>query len=162
MSEQAETYKCIVAIKVRGTISAHKDTRDTLTMLRLDNTNHAVIIDNRPAFKGMLQQIHSYVTWGEPNKDTIALLLKKRGKLKGGKKITDDYAKKIGYKSVDDLADAISNCKVDYWKLEDIQPLFRLHPPSKGYKGKVKRAFQAGGEAGYRGEAINDLILRMI
>jgi large subunit ribosomal protein L30 len=43
-----------------------------------------------------------------------------------------------------------------------VQPLFWLNPPSKGYKGKTKRGFKAGGEAGYRGEAINDLVKRII
>jgi large subunit ribosomal protein L30 len=69
---------------------------------------------------------------------------------------------KAGYKSIDDLAEAIVSCKVQFQKLPDVQPLFRLHPPSKGYKGKTKKGFKAGGEAGYRGEAINELVKRMI
>ena len=43
-----------------------------------------------------------------------------------------------------------------------IKPLFRLRPPSKGFKGKVKKSFAAGGEAGYRGHSINDLLERMM
>jgi len=39
--------------------------------------------------------------------------------------------------------------------------VFRLHPPKKGFKGKVKRGYTAGGVTGYRGEAINDLIKKM-
>ena len=68
----------------------------------------------------------------------------------------------IGYKSVDDLAADIVACKVQYGKLPDIVARFRLHPPSKGYKGKIKKGFKAGGEAGYRGEAINKLVQRMV
>jgi len=40
--------------------------------------------------------------------------------------------------------------------------VFRLRPPKKGFKGKVKRSFAAGGEAGYRGEEINELLKRMV
>jgi len=39
-----------------------------------------------------------------------------------------------------------------------IKPVFRLHPPSKGFRGKVMRSYMAGGVTGYRGENINNLI----
>jgi large subunit ribosomal protein L30 len=110
----------------------------------------------------MLQRVNSYVTYGEPSKETVAMMLQKRARLAGDKKLTDEYIQKAGYKSIDDLAEAIVSCKVQFQKLPDVQPLFRLHPPSKGYKGKTKKGFKAGGEAGYRGEAINELVKRMI
>src|SRR5208337_3872476 len=98
----------------------------------------------------------------EPTKEIVSAMLQKRAKLAGGKKLTEEYIQKQGYKSFDDLAEAIVNCKVAYQKLPDTQPVFRFHPPSKGYKGKTKKSFNAGGEAGYRGEKINDLVKRMI
>jgi len=110
---------------------------------------------------GMLYRVQNYVTWGEVSKETVALMLKKRGKLAGGKKLTDESVEKLGYKSIDALAEAIASCKAEYQKLPNIQPVFKLHPPSKGFKGKTKKSFRVGGEAGYRGEAINDLIKRM-
>jgi large subunit ribosomal protein L30 len=159
---KTEDRKCIAAVKVRGTVSAQRESKETLMMLRLSRTNHAVLIDNRPAFKGMLQRVQSYVTWGEVSKETVALMLQKRGRLAGDKKLTDEYAQKVGYKSLSELADAIATCKVEHQKLPSIQPIFRLHPPSKGFKGKTKKGYKSGGEAGYRGEAINDLIKRMV
>ncbi len=162
MAQKTEQCKCLVAVKVRGTVSANRETRETLDLLHLTHTNHAVLIDSRPAYKGMLQRVNNYVTYGEPTKETVAAMLQKRGRLAGGKKLTDEYIQKAGYKSIDDLAEAIVNCKVAFQKLPDTQPLFRLHPPSKGYKGKTKKTFKAGGEAGYRGQAINDLVKRMI
>jgi len=149
-------------VKVRGTVSAQRETRETLELLHLTHTNHAVLIDSRPAYHGMLQRVNNYVTYGEPTKETVSMMLQKRARLAGGKKLTDEYIQKAGYKNVDDLAEAIVNCKVAFQKLPDVQPLFKLHPPSKGYKGKTKKGFNAGGEAGYRGEAINDLVKRMI
>jgi large subunit ribosomal protein L30 len=163
LTEQlAQTHKCIVAVKVRGEISAQREAKETLALLHLAHSNHGIIIDSRPAFLGMLKRAQSYVTWGEASKEIITLMLKGRGKVAGGKPLTDEFAQKIGYKSIDDLAEAVANCKVDYWKLEGVQPLFKLHPPKKGYKGKTKKSYRAGGEAGYRGEAINDLVKRMI
>jgi large subunit ribosomal protein L30 len=162
MSEQqTEARKCIVVVKVRGQVSAMREARETLALLHLEHTNHGVILDNRPAFLGMLQRAQSYVTWGEATKETVAMMLAQRGKA-GSNKLSDEYAQKVGYKTLDELADAIFNCKADYWKLEGITPVFKLRPPKKGYKGKTKKSFKAGGEAGYRGEAINELVKRMV
>jgi large subunit ribosomal protein L30 len=163
MSQQkTEECKCLVVVRVRGTVSAMREARETLELLRLTHTNHAVIIDSRPAYKGMLQRINNYVTWGEPTKETVTAMLTKRGRLAGRKKLTDEFLQKAGFKSIDDLAEAIVNCKAVYSKLEGVEPRFKLHPPSKGYKGQTKNAFRAGGEAGYRGEAINNLVKRMV
>lgn len=89
------------------------------------------------------------------------MLLRKRGRLVGNKRLTDGYAKEIGYKSLEELAEAIYEVKVEFSKLPRMKPVFRLHPPSKGFKGKVKRSYTAGGVTGYRGEDINNLIKRM-
>jgi large subunit ribosomal protein L30 len=110
---------------------------------------------------GMLYRVQNYVTWGEVSKETVALLLKERGRLAGGKKLTDEAVEKLGYKSIDALAEAIASCKVEFQKLPNVQPVFKLRPPSKGFKGKTKKSFRAGGEAGYRGEKISELIKRM-
>ena len=162
MSKKAGECKCIVAVRVRGTISAKREARATLDLLRLDKTNRAVLIDNRPSFKGMLQQVQAYVTWGEVTAETVLLMLQKRGRLAGDKKLTDEYAEKFGYKSLNELAEAIASCKAEHWKLEGMQHVFKLRPPTKGFKGKIKKSYRAGGEAGYRGEAINALIQRMV
>ena len=162
MAQKTEECKPYVVVKIRGTVSAQKEARETLMFLHLTHTNHAVLIDSRASYKGMLQRVNSYVTWGEPTKETVAMMLQKRARLAGDKKLTDEYIQKIGYKSIDDLAEAIVSCKVQYQKLPDVEPRFKLHPPSKGYKGKTKKGFNAGGEAGYRGEAINDLVKRMV
>lgn len=131
-------------------------------MLHLSKTNHAVLLNNNPSFIGMLYRVQNYVTWGEPSKEVVAMLLKKRGRMSGDRKLTDEYAQRIGFKSIDDLAEAIVSCKMDYKKLPDIQPMFKLSPPTKGFKGKTKKSYKAGGEAGYRGKSIDDLLKRMM
>lgn len=162
MTAKADERKCLAVVKIRGTISAQRETKETLDMLRLARTNHAVLIDNRPSYMGMLYRVQNYVTWGEVSKETLATLLKKRGRIAGGKKLTEEYAEQLGYKSLNALAEAIANCKAEYQKLLNVQPVFKLTPPSKGFKGKTKKSFRAGGEAGYRGEKINELIKNMI
>lgn len=154
--------KCLAVIRVRGTINVRREISDTLRMLHLARNCHATLIDNRPSYLGMLQKVHNYVTWGEVSKEVIVLLLRERGRLIGNRRVTDEYAQKIGFKSIDDLAEAIYNLKVEFQKLPDIKPVFRLHPPSGGYGGSIKKSYKAGGVTGYRGEAINDLLKRMI
>ncbi|UCC59110.1 MAG: 50S ribosomal protein L30 [Candidatus Bathyarchaeum sp.] len=139
-----------------------QEIKDTLNMLRLTRNCHATLIDDRPAYKGMLRKSKDYLTWGEVSQENIALLLKKRGKLTGDKKLTDEYAKELGYKSLDDLAEAMFKVEVECSSLSKVKPVFRLRPPKKGFKGKVKRSYAAGGELGYRGDAINDLLKRMV
>ncbi|MEM2337208.1 MAG: 50S ribosomal protein L30 [Candidatus Bathyarchaeia archaeon] len=162
MAEPHQERKCIAAVRVRGIISAPLQVRETLRILNLKRNNYAILIDNRPSFLGMLKTAQNFVTWGEVSKEIIANLLKKKGRLAGNKKLTDEYAQKFGFKSLEDLAEAIHNCKVEYWKLPSVQPYFRLHPPTKGFKGKIKKGYNMGGELGYRGEKINDLLERMI
>jgi len=162
LSEKAEECKCIAVVRVRGLISAQREARETLDLLRLARTNNAVLVNNNPAFMGMLKRARNYVTWGEASKETVTLLLQKRGRLAGGKKLTDEFAQKIGYKSLNELAEAVATCKMEYRKLLGIQPVFKLRPPTKGFRGKTKKSYGAGGEAGYRGERINELIKRMV
>lgn len=154
--------KCLAVVRVRGTINVRKDIQDTLRMLNLTGNCHATLIDNRPSYLGMLQKVQNHVTWGEVSKETIALLLRKRGRLIGEREITDEYAKEIGFESIDKLAEAIYNLQVEFKEIPGVKPVFRLHPPSKGYKNSVKKSYKSGGVTGYRGEAINDLLKRMV
>jgi len=154
--------KCLAVVRVRGVSDVFREINQTMKMLRLERNCHATLVDNRPAYLGMLRKAQNYLTWGEISKETLAFLLKKRGRLVGDKKLTDEYAQKMGRKSLDELVEAIFKGEVEYNGLPNIKPVFRLHPPSKGFKGKVKRSFASGGVTGYRAEAINDLLMQMI
>jgi len=158
----SKPLKCMVAVRIRGLSDISQEVKDTLSMLRLTRNCHATLLDNRPAYDGMLRKSKDCITWGEVSLESIANLLKKRGRLTGDKKVTDEYAKDLGYTSIDALAEAIFKVEIECSSLPDLKPVFRLRPPRKGFKGKIKRSFAAGGEAGYRGEAINDLLKRMV
>ena len=56
---------------------------------------------------------------------------------------------------------ALKNEDVYYKDLKNVKPIFRLHPPRKGYEG-IKRTFTVKGALGYRGTEINKLIRRMV
>jgi large subunit ribosomal protein L30 len=156
-----EERKCLAVIRVRGGSDISHKLKDTLKMLHLTRNCHATIIDNRPSYLGMLRKARHLLTWGEPSKENIALLIKKRGKLIGDTNISLEYAQKTGYKSLDDLVEAIYTLEVEYNQLPNVKPMFRLHPPKKGFRGKIKKFFSVGGVTGYRGDMINDLIKKM-
>jgi len=151
----------IAVIRIRGRVDVPPDVKTTLKLLRLHKKFHAVIIDDRPSYLGMLKRIQDYVTWGEVDCETLALLLRRRGRLEGGVKLTDDYVKKYGFSSIEEFAKAIIEGKAKITDLPKLKPVFRLSPPSGGFKGTIKRHHKDGGELGYRGRAINELIRKM-
>jgi large subunit ribosomal protein L30 len=149
-------------IRVRGTVNVKPDIKRTLNLLRLTKVNHCVLLEENKIYKGMLQIVKDYTTWGEINKDILSNLITTRGLLVGDKKISEDYIKSsTSYKNIEELSQAIIDHKFNYKEIPEIKPLFRLNPPNKGYEG-IKRSFHNGGALGYRGKEINKLIKRML
>lgn len=149
-------------VRVRGTGNVSPEVEKTLEILHLTRNCHITLVDNRPSVVGMLKKARKFVTWGEITKENVLLLLKERGRLTGDKKLDDEYAQKVGYKTLEELAEAIYKLEAEFQSLPDVKPIFRAHPPRKGYKGKLKKTYNAGGVTGYRGEAINKLVESMI
>ena len=162
MTGKTDQRRCIATVRVRGTVSASLEARETLKMLHLTKNNYAVLIDDRESFIGMVNTVRDYITYGDPSQEIVTLLIKKRGRLEGNKKLMPEYARKVGYQSLEDLAAAVHGCRMEYWKLPGIRTVFRLHPPTKGYKGNIKKGYGSGGELGYRGDKIDKLLERMV
>ncbi len=152
----------LALIRLRSGIRAKGKVRDTLAMLRLHRINHLVLVDDTPSYKGMVQKVKDYITWGEIDKETLAALIRKRGRLIGNKPITDEYVKEKLGMTIDEFAEKVVNGEMKLTDLPNIKPVFRLHPPRGGLKGTKKRSFKEGGALGYRGEKINELIERML
>lgn len=153
--------KCLLVIRIRGGVNAPRRVEDTLKMLRVSRNNAATIIDDRPEYLGMLQRVKDWVTWGEVRPETIQMLLEKKGKTEGKRPLEVQTFSELGFSSIKELAEAIADGRIQFWKLRGIKPFFRLHPPKKGFKRSVKRSYTDRGELGYRGEAINELAERM-
>jgi len=150
-------------IRIRGTADVPPDVEATLRMLRLTRKFTAVIYPKDPTIDGMLKVVKDWVTWGEIDRETLKELIIRRGRLIGNKPITEDSLKEAIGMGVDELVDALLDEKVKWHKLDSkVKPVFRLHPPRGGFKKSIKKPVKAGGELGYRGTDINDLIRRMI
>jgi len=149
-------------IRVRGQPDVNYNIETTMHLFGLNRVNNCAIVPENPSSKGMLQVIKDYCTYGEIDAETLAALIRSRGKAVGNAPITDDYVKeKTEFASIDALAAAIIAGEYRLKDVEGMKPMFCLHPPVQGYEGN-KRSFAVGDALGYRGAEINNLIKRML
>jgi len=150
------------AIRIRGNVNLNRDLVKTLESLMLTKVNQLVLIPEDKQNRKMLDTARAYITYGEASKEMLAKLIEKRGKVLGDKKVDAEVLKKAGFKNIEELADAVSSGKINL-RETGVKPVFRLRPPRKGHaRGGIKKDFTVGGALGYRGEAINQLIGKMI
>lgn len=62
---------------MRGVQGVRRDVSDALKQLHLTRKNHCVIIEDKGTLTGTLVLIRNYITWGEADDETLALLSKK-------------------------------------------------------------------------------------
>ena len=130
MSEEASGN--LVVIRVRGPVRVNRDVNDTLDMLGLYRKNFCAFVDKKNM--GMIKKVKDYITYGEIDKETESMLVKKRGE-----KTINKEGKTV------------------------LKKFFRLNSPKKGFGRKgIKAAFSKSGALGYRGDKINDIIKRML
>ncbi|MBK5113015.1 MAG: 50S ribosomal protein L30 [Candidatus Heimdallarchaeota archaeon] len=151
----------LAIVRIRGTVDQPKGIKHGLKLLNLTRPNHACVVPNDDTHIGMLQQLKDVVTWGEIDKTTLSDLIKKRGRLQGNKKIDVNFLKEHKFESTAAFITAVFDGKTDMRRIEGLKPMFRLHPPRKGFKS-VKNPITRGGDLGYRGEKINALLVRMM
>jgi len=147
-------------VRVRGQVNIKPKIKRTMKLMRLNRVNHCVIIPENETYKGMLNIIKDYVTWGEIDPETTQIMLESSGKKSGKSDFTKSDLKDSSFKTIKALAKGLSEGKAVIGDIPELKPVFRLHPPRKGYEG-IKRSFKEGGALGYRGEKINQLIRRM-
>jgi large subunit ribosomal protein L30 len=149
-----------MVIRVRGTIHARRDIVETLELLHLGRPNHATVLPEAASFRGMIDKVQGYVTWGEAEPDTVGLLLRERGMTSSGARLTDatvlegTRSKDLGELTRSVLAQGLT-------RSAGVRPLFRLRAPKGGWRS-TKKPFALGGALGYRGRAINELARRML
>jgi large subunit ribosomal protein L30 len=122
-----------------------------------------VIIDDRETFMGMLQKVKDLITWGELDFLAMKELLLKRGRLIGGKRISDEFFQEhTSFSNIDDFITKFLRFEANLSDIDGLNPVFRLHPPRKGYRKRgVKQPFSLGGVLGYCGNEINRLVSKM-
>lgn len=56
-------------IRIRGVMNRNQEINDTLSMLNLKRINHCVLLPETPSYKGMLNKVVNWVTWGEVSEE---------------------------------------------------------------------------------------------
>jgi len=149
-------------IRTRGSIGVNRDIRDALKMMRLNRVNHLVLLPKNESVKGTLKKVEPFVTYGEIDEQTLIELIENRARIAKNKNLSVEFFKKSPCKSAKDIAKAIIEGKNSCIKI-GIKPVFRLHPPKKGFeRGGIKKSYRNGGVSGYRAQDINALIRKMI
>lgn len=149
-------------VRVRGTVDARKEVRDTLKILGLTRPNHCVLVNNNENIRGMLQKAKDFITWGKLENEVLSEMIRKRGRLEGKKHVTDDVINSnTGFDTIEEFSRAILNGNAELSEVDGFKKVFRLHPPKKGYKS-TKRPFKDRGSLGFRDDKMNGLIKRMI
>jgi large subunit ribosomal protein L30 len=141
----------IAVLRIRGRRKIRQQLEDTLRMLRLDRPNHCVILDDSPQNMGMIRKVKDYVAYGPVDETTIFKLLSKRGR--NGKDPLSSVLKEPEMKKA--ASEIFGGKKIS----EYANPVFRLRPPSKGYRD-VKKTYPEG-DLGKRDDMIN-LLSRMM
>ena len=115
----------------------------------------------------MLKRVENYVTFGIPSKQTINLLIYKRGRTFKEKEmiplttnqIVEDSLGDKNLICLEDLVEEIFTTGKSFEIVSKFLCPFTLNHPKSGLKsGKIKKPITKGGEWGYREEKINDLV----
>lgn len=144
-----------LVIRLRGTINVPHWARHTLALLNLRRRFNATIVPEREPYIGMLRTVKDYVAWCKVDAGFIKQLLEKRGKYK-----YEDISK-LGFSSIDALAEALANDSIMLSRLEGMKPWFVLAPPRGGFKRSSKHMYSDGGILGENKELL-ELASRMI
>ncbi|MFH0829636.1 MAG: 50S ribosomal protein L30 [Candidatus Aenigmatarchaeota archaeon] len=141
----------LAVIRLRGTVNMRKDKIETLRLMRLNRKMHCVLIPENKSYKGMIQMAKDYITWGTISDALLEKLIAKRGRKTGDVRLNAEEVKQI----INELKNGASANELG------IKPVFRLNPPSGGFKHGIKHAYPKG-ELGNRKEKINELLEKMI
>lgn len=149
----------LAVVRIRGSVGVRRKFEDAMKMLRLNEQNTCVVVPEDESYRGMIEKVKDFVTFGKIDLETFLAMLKKRGRLEGNRRLDEKTVKETGYESVEQMAKDIFEGKANMKRIPKLKPIFRLTPPSGGFKS-AKEHYPKG-DLGNRKEAINDLLKRM-
>ncbi len=160
---KVEGNKLIAIIRIRGQIHVRQQIKDTMNNMKLFKKNYCILLQSKPDLFGMVKAVQDYTTFGEIDEETLVELLKQRGRLAGNKPLTEEFLKKSIGLGFEAFAKALISGEKSINDVQGMKTFFRLTPPRGGFeRAGIKKHFSCGGVLGYRREAINDLIRRML
>jgi large subunit ribosomal protein L7e len=161
--------KILLIVRIRGINHLNPRTKRILRLFRLRQLHNASFVRVNRATLNMIKHIDPYVTYGFPDRKTIAQLLYKRGYLKinhqripiTSNQVVEAALGKQNIISVEDLIEEILNVGGNFKVANNTIWPFKLNSPKGGFANK-RHPFNQGGDWGNREKFINDLVRRMI
>jgi len=161
--------KVAVVVRIRGIIGIAPKARKILQLFRLRQIHNAVFVKLNKATINMLRLIEPYIMYGPPTLKTIKELVYKRGFGKVNKQripisdnnTVEEVLGKHDIICVEDLIHEITTVGPHFKEAANFLWPFKLSSPTGGYKKKLLH-YNEGGDAGNRGEDINQMIRKMI
>jgi large subunit ribosomal protein L30 len=146
-------------VQLRGEVNVNRDVRDTLELLNLTRVNHATVVPETDAYRGMLAKVNDVVAYGEPSVETLATIIERRGEpLEGDDDVDDDWVGwNTNFDDIEALAEALLAGETTM-KEANLSPTLRLHPPRGGHDG-IKHPVREGGQLGKHSTAQIDALL---
>ncbi|MEN3056293.1 MAG: 50S ribosomal protein L30 [Candidatus Methanosuratincola petrocarbonis] len=151
--------KTYLVIRLRGEMGIAPEILDTLSRMNLPSKFSATLVSDTPSNIGMLNKVADYVTWGEIDQPSLVELLKKRGRLPGDRRLSEEVLKELSLGTFEELAEMMLK---EGSVIPPIKRTFRLTPASGGLNGHISRHLLSFGVLGYRGAAIADMLSKMI
>ncbi|MBN2121461.1 50S ribosomal protein L30 [Candidatus Micrarchaeota archaeon] len=141
----------IAVVRIRGIRNISPKIKNTLKLMNLEKPNNCVVVEDSAQNMGMVQVCKDYITYGAVSEKTLFELLRKRGE-KGGRQLREVMEE-------DEIAQVAKKIMHEENVKNFVNPVFRLHPPRKGYKTIKKPAPE--GDLGKR-EDMDSLLKRMM
>lgn len=163
MENEGNLSPLAIVVRIRGSVNVNKEVSETLRKLRLLRVNSSTLVRLNPSTEGMLKKAKDYLLWGRLDKSTLRLLLLKRGRLPGNRRLSDENVPKYTrFKTLDELVEAAWLSGSPTEAIRPVKPVFRLTPPKGGFKRSVKKPVNRGGVLGNWGDRVNQIIRRMV
>ena len=138
----------ILVIRISGMVDVPPRAKEGLNRLKLRRKYSAVLLKPAPENLKLLIKLRNYVAYGDIDKETLHLLIEKRGTpIESSKKISPE-------KVIEQLEKSSRNL--------DIKPFFRLHPPRGGIDSKKHFGVTKNAVLGDNKKNINLLVRRML
>jgi 60S ribosomal protein uL30 len=161
--------KLAFVVRIRGINAVAPKTKKILQLLRLRQINNGVFVKLNKATIQMLRLVESYVMYGQPNVKSVREIIYKRGYGKVNKQripLTDNAIieaslGKIGIVCIEDLIHEIYTVGPKFKAANNFLWPIKLSSPTGGFTKKLNH-YNEGGDAGNRGEKINEMIRKML
>ena len=161
--------KVALVIRIRGINRISPKVKKIMELLRLRQIHNAVFIKLNSSTINMLKLVLPYIAYGYPTRETIDLLIKKRGYARVRKQrhpindnlIVDKSLGRRGVRTVEDVINSLWTVDENFTKVNRFLWPFKLSSPKGGYRGKKRRHFNEGGSFGNHEIFINEFVRKM-